>query len=227
MDEKLRNQLTGAIIWFVLLIVVVGHWYSHPVDFDPDGAVPAAPQAYKAVIVDQPLRVANAEPSGQPAVEKQSVVVETHAAPKGSGEKKAVQKPPQASETAKKVVKAVPAATPKKMPPEKVGDTLSSGVQKRVSHPAKRTQKASARSQRWLVKVAAYFTVQQARHLVAKLKKLGYAAKFRRFKNARGQMVYSVRLAPVASKAEAQRLKRIMDRRFHTNSIIEPLPPQS
>jgi len=214
MDTKLRNQLTGAVIWFMLLIVLVGSWYSHPVRFDPDGAVPSAPRADKAVIVDEPLRVAEAASSvSQPAGGRQ---------PQDEAEnppqpEKPVEKAHQAVEMAEKPAKAAPAAKPEKPAAKKVGDPPSATAGKR----------ASATAKRWMVKVAAYFTARQANDLVATLNEQGFDATYKKFKNAKGQTVYSVRLAPVASRAEALRLKRIMDRRFHTDSIIESLPPQS
>lgn len=55
MDEQTRNQLTGAVVWFLGLIVLVGHWYNHPVDFQPGGA--AAEKAADKPIVDTPLVV--------------------------------------------------------------------------------------------------------------------------------------------------------------------------
>jgi cell division protein FtsN len=229
MDEKLRNQLTGAIIWFVLLIIVVGHWYSHPVNFDPDGAVPSAPQADKAVIVAQPLRVADAEQTD----------AQSHASrsdKRGTDTKKPQEnrnKDAQDTDLTKKPASVTSYAARKKVAAEKVGDPPVAQAKKQADRLAKRvesaqrTVKVSSHAQRWLVKVAAYFTARQANDLVATLNEQGYDATYRKFKNARGQTVYSVRLAPVDSKEEALRLKRIIDKRFHTNSIIEPLPPQS
>ncbi|SIN86000.1 Cell division protein FtsN [Sulfurivirga caldicuralii] len=229
MDEKLRNQLTGAIIWFVLLIVVVGHWYSHPVNFDPDSAVPAAPQADKAVIVAQPLRVSDAkqtdaQPHASPTNERGSDTTKPEKTRKNEA---------QAADLTKKPASVTSSAERKKEAAEKVGDPPVAQGKKQADssdqgmESAKRAVKASNHAQRWLVKVAAYFTARQANDLVATLNEQGYDATYRKFMNAKGQTVYSVRLAPVDSKEEALRLKRIVDKRFHTNSIIEPLPPQS
>ncbi len=217
MDTKLRNQLTGAVIWFVFLILIVGRWYSHPVHFDPDGVVAKDEQADKAVIVDKPLRVADAAvvPSTP------TPATDAKAAPKApeKPEKQVKLTAPAPENTQKAVSVAKPAKT-KKPVAKKVGDPLS-------GHPATPRKKAAMASKRWLVKVAAYFTARQANELVATLNEQGYDATYKTFKNSKGQTVYSVRLAPVDSKAKAQRLKRIIDRRFHTRSIIEPLPPQA
>lgn len=35
----LRNRLTGAIFWMLLLIIIVPVWYSNPVNFQPEGFV--------------------------------------------------------------------------------------------------------------------------------------------------------------------------------------------
>ena len=55
MDEQTRNQLTGAVVWFLGLIVLVGHWYNHPVDFQPGGAAPE--KTTDKPIVDKPMVV--------------------------------------------------------------------------------------------------------------------------------------------------------------------------
>ena len=39
MDSISKNRLIGAAIWLFLLVLIVPQWYSHPVNFVPDGKV--------------------------------------------------------------------------------------------------------------------------------------------------------------------------------------------
>ncbi len=56
MDEQLKHQTTGAVIWFVFTAWVVGDWYTHPVNFSPEGeAVQQATSAEQ--IVQKPLKL--------------------------------------------------------------------------------------------------------------------------------------------------------------------------
>ncbi len=174
MDERTRHQLTGALFWFGLLIVLVGHWYNHPVNFQPGGE--ASDKTAAKPIVDKPL------------------VVELPAAPPV------------------RTLKPAQTDAPDRPPPRPASPAADRAAKK--SQPA-------GQAPRWIVKVAAYFTARQANELVAALNEAGYDATYRKFRNRKGQTVYSVRVGPYASRAAAERAKRIIDRRWRANSLIE------
>ena len=178
MDEQTRNQLTGAVVWFVALILLVGHWYSHPVVF-------------------QPGQSAGAKASDKPLVDKPLVVELPEALPARTLPEQAPQITP-------------PTAAPADDVEMKPGD-----------HEPSAPRPDAAPSEQWIVKVAAYFTARQANELVAALNEAGYDATYKKFKNRKGQVVYSVRVGPYASREAALAAKRQIDRRWRADSLIE------
>ena len=179
MDEQTRNQLIGAVVWFVALILLVGHWYSHPVVFQP-GNVSGDDRKVDKPLVTHPLVVEL--PTALPAKTLPERAPEVAPRPE-----------------AKPVEPAVKPAARKPTPP-RVG---------------------AAPKAQWIVKVAAYFTARQANELVAALNEAGYDATYKKFKNRKGQVVYSVRVGPYDTREAALAAKRRIDRRWRADSLIE------
>ena len=210
MDARLRNQLTGAAIWFLALILTVGHWYARPVDFDPARAHAqsgeAESEARQAVIITQPLVVPRP--------------LSTRMAQAAKSDSKPIERGvPEALAMQAKGVAHPPPGKPVRQ--EKAGS-------KKVGNPpsAKRRRVERERSVRgsvkWVVWVAAYRSPASAKRLVARLKRRGYDALWRKSRRRKdGRTVYAVRLRPVASRKEALRLKRALDAMLKIRALIK------
>ncbi len=194
MDEQLKHQITGAVIWFVFTAWIVGDWYTHPVNFSPEGeAVQKAASAEQ--IVKKPLKLDL--PLKQ--LPERSVPTEAHIPPL---QPQTESNPPQVSvETSNEKVQFQPQSQPEKA-------SIAS------------TQR---QMQGYLIKVAAYYSEAPANALSADLNALGYDAWYKTFTDTKGARVYSVRVGPVSTKEEALQIKKELDRRFYTRCKIEHL----
>ncbi|WP_294946452.1 SPOR domain-containing protein [Sulfurivirga sp.] len=209
MDETLRNQLTGVVIWFLVLILLVGSW--QPVRFSPDRMTDDATEKKTTpVVVDTPLTIPETAPvkrlPERTVAEKPSVA-------------SVVKEKPQADEQPKPSLPQRTTAPGHRVPAPQA-DRPAGTAGKTTVHDGGRQAKA-ARHTGWLVKVVTYYTARQANDLVARLNEAGYDATYRVFKTRDGRRLYSVRIGPYASRSQARRIKKLVDRRFRTNSIVE------
>ncbi len=208
MDETLRNQLTGVVIWFLVLILLVGSW--QPVHFSPDRMADEGTARKKpAPVVDTPLTIPETAPVRR--LPERTFAEKPPAAPVKEKPRGAEQPKPSAARKA---------AAGGHHAPARHADARAGAAPRAPARDSGGQAKTPQRTG-WLVKVAAYYTLRQANDLVARLNEAGYDATYRVFKTRDGRRLYSVRIGPYASRSQARRIKKLVDRRFRTDSIVE------
>lgn len=193
MDEIGKYRLLGAAIWLTLLILIVPGWYSHPVNFKPEGAQSALPK------VDQPLvGQAYVLPAKTTPPTPQKVLPKADEAPEPALATQAAQvASPDAKTHAQAAIK--PSAA-------------------KPSSPQKEAASAqTVMKGQWLVKVASYKELKKANDLLGRLDR-DYAVWIKEFPKSK---TYSVRTGPYATREAAQRDKQKIDKAFHTQAIVE------
>lgn len=195
MDEQLKYQITGAVIWFVLTAWFVGDWYAHPVNFSPEGtliqqAVQPKPIVHHPLKIEMPVKQL---PAKQTAVRAQPI----------PGSQPEV--PTEPVHEIQKDEKSAPLTKPAQSKQQK---TEQAGQQGYLVKVAAYFTEAQANKLAATLNELGY----DARYKT-----------FKTFKNAKGQTVYSVRVGPFTSKARAQAVKKKLDRRFYTDCKIEPI----
>lgn len=193
MDEIGKYRLLGAAIWLTLLILIVPGWYSHPVNFKPEGAQSALPEA------DQPLvGQAYVLPAKTTHSTQQDVLPKADVAPQPALATQPAQVTSPGVRTNEQAVVKPSAAT--------------------LSAPQKEVASAqSVAKGQWLVKVASYKELKKANDLLGQLDR-DYAVWIKEFPKSK---TYSVRTGPYATREAAQRDKQKIDKAFHTQAIVE------
>lgn len=202
MDEITKYRVVGAAIWLLLLIIIVPAWYNNPVE-DWHNQVWQTPVTFSDELeMLEPAPPALEKPPVKP-VEQAAQVAKPPAPAKPvvqKTEQPAQEQQPAPKPESKPEAKSVPKPEPKPAP-----------EQKPVAKPA-------SKQEAWQVRVATYSSIKTANNTLGMLEQR-YEVTIGDFSNGDKQM-FTVRVGPYATEAEAQKVKQDLDKELNTNSVI-------
>lgn len=222
MDEITKYRITGAVIWLTLLIVFVPGWYSDPVDYQQPRSWQGQANVHEDEILPESdsSSVPNNAKDGGLEPERQIEQTTTKAGQSDSEVSRITQvKPPLPQEPAQPVA-VLPDNSKHKANPQSDLKALPSTSEIEPDRPAdaaevkKQPQTAPA----WLVRVASYNSLKTANQTLGLLE-TRYQVTIGDFSNE-NRKVYSVRVGPYFSLAEAEQAKKMLDAELRTQSVI-------
>jgi len=195
MDLVSKYRLIGATVWLFLLVLIVPQWYSHPVNFLPDGKAKVETKS-TLPIIDHAYRLPDS--NDQPLTDGQTSQKELLNKKTYQGNKSAILKMPVVS--------------------NKV-DNYSHDLKEIIKKSNAIALNEKYKGQ-WIIRLLAFDDIQSAKNLLSRLD-----TKFNVYiKYYKKTKMFSVRTGPYLSKAKADKDKAKLDKILHTNGEVVQLP---
>lgn len=212
MDELTKYRITGAIVWLTLLIMLVPSWYANPVDYEK-----AQPWLHS----NSTERLNDIAITSNMAKQVDGV---TSVSSEADHDTDVSQLPdiPRDTEKPNRTLEERPAPIePTTQPIESERLNQESVKPERVEEAPETTEPIMAsedKSPAWLVRVASYNSIESANRTLGVLE-MRYKVTIGDF-STKTQKIYSVRVGPFYSLAEAEQAKTELDKELVTNSVI-------
>ncbi|GEM_PF-4417810 len=203
LEPQARHRILGALVWFLFLFLWLPSWYEHPAHF--------VPPEVKQVASNQTPSQAKAQPIAQkvyqlPAQPKVPPMVRS-----SDNAKNAVTHSPVGA-AKQKSVKATAKTTAKR--PDK---TALTGISKSAKAAEAMLQDELMVAKGWFVRLAAFKSMGKANELFGKVEEAGYQGYV---KPINKNQYFAVVIGPFASKKEALKVKRKVDKAYFVKSKI-------
>lgn len=195
MDLVSKYRLIGATVWLLLLVLIVPQWYSHPVNFVPDGKANVEIKS-TLPIIDHAYRLPDS--NEQPLTDGQTSQKE-HLNKKNYQENKsAILKMPVVS--------------------NKV-DNYSHDLKEIIKKSDAISSNEKYKGQ-WIIRLLAFEDIKAANNLLGRLE-TDFNVYIKYYEKTK---MFSVRTGPYLSKAKAEKDKTKLDKMLHTNGEVVQLP---
>ena len=195
MDLVSKYRLIGASVWLFLLVLIVPQWYSHPVNFVPDGKVKVEPKS-TLPIIEHAYRLPDS--NDEPLTDGQT----SH---KEQLNNKSFQdnKAPVSEESV-------------------LNSKSESDFQNMQEIIKKANNIASSEKYKgqWIVRLLAFEDIKAANDLLGRLEP-NFKVYIKYYEKTK---MYSVRTGPYLSQAKADKDKEKLDKMLHTNGEVVQLP---
>lgn len=206
--DALTFRIVGAVFWLGLLVYFVPHWFVSPVEFSPETARVKTPSSSITVVETVTQSMAAT------VVETQTNAAESIGRSELYIEKPLTTTPPPADPD--RVLALNQPVTVREAQTDHLGRLKASTSNARLTEGAP----AISPSGTVWVQVATYAVESVALTSQAKMKASGFSGKLVAFTNKKGKLSYQLRIGPYKNRADAQKVKYILDARFNSKSVV-------
>lgn len=200
-DIVARHRLIGVLVWFLVLMLFVPHWYANPVNFSPEKLHKEHKlKPEDKVLFSEPYRLPAKANSLQQIAEAQE-------------DAKAIAI--QDQELKQKNLQSPKAQVASDQQQKKaLNDTVSSErpARSHSDNPESVEMQSKSSGPSWLVRLGSFSNIKEANDFLAEIEKYGFDVRIKAF---RRNTVFSVRVVGFDSERKAEKAKQKLDKIFN------------